>query len=163
MVKSAWPLVLAVVLPRWVRFVCFFINVFLHMHSVPSLDLFFLWSLFTPAFWRNEALSILACPQHFLNLRADFGCVLVWGMSLKSLQVPWKIDDKGDGSESASLLFSYLLLSPGENPLKSLFIEHGEDRCPRWRLQAYPCLQRCLSARWRQRGHLSVEQKWEGR
>lgn len=72
----------------------------------------------------------------------------------------------GRWSERTCLLFSsYPLLSRGESLLNPLFIGHREDLCPRWRLQAYLCLQCCLFGRWRQRGHscyLSAEQKREG-
>lgn len=112
---------LAVVLLRWMRYVCFYVDVLLHMHSVPSLDLFFLWSLFTLDFWRNEAFSISFCPQHFFSLGADLSCVLIWVVGLKSLQVSWK--NRWLGRWEWESLFALLLPPASQLTLSLLVLE----------------------------------------
>lgn len=49
--------ILAVVLPRLMRCICFYINVLFHMDSVPSL---FFYGFFLP--WVSEEMKL--CPFH---------------------------------------------------------------------------------------------------
>lgn len=120
---------LAVVLPRWMRYICFCVDVLLHMHSVPSLDLFFC-GLFLPCI--SEEMKL--CPFHSVlntfSLRADLSCVLIWVVGLKSLQVSWK--NRWLGRWEQESLFALLLLLASQ--LNPLVIGLWEDVCPSFRL-----------------------------
>lgn len=120
---------LAVVLPRWMRYICFCVDVLLHMHSVPSLDLFFC-GLFLPCI--SEEMKL--CPFHSVlntfSLRADLSCVLMWVVGLKSLQVSWK--NRWLGRWEQESLFALLL--PLASQLNPLVIGLWEDVCPSFRL-----------------------------
>lgn len=120
---------LAVVLPRWMRYICFCVDVLLHMHSVPSLDLFFC-GLFLPCI--SEEMKL--CPFHSVlntfSLRADLSCVLIWVVGLKSLQVSWK--NRWLGRWEQESLFALLL--PLASQLNPLVIGLWEDVCPSFTL-----------------------------